>query len=137
MNDGILASRQLTPLENFTVDGADGAKVQSFVVKPPDFDPAKRYPVMFLIHGGPQGAWGESWSYRWNPQIFASAGYLVVMPNPRGSTGYGQRFTDEVSADWGGRAYLDIMAVVDEVAKLPYVDANRIGAAGGSTAATW
>lgn len=132
MNDGILASRQLTPLENFTVDGADGAKVQSFVVKPPDFDPAKRYPVMFLIHGGPQGAWGESWSYRWNPQIFASAGYLVVMPNPRGSTGYGQRFTDEVSADWGGRAYLDIMAVVDEVAKLPYVDANRIGAAGGS-----
>lgn len=132
MNDGILASRQLTPLENFTVDGADGAKVQSFVVKPPDFDPAKRYPVMFLIHGGPQGAWGESWSYRWNPQIFAGAGYLVVMPNPRGSTGYGQRFTDEVSADWGGRAYLDIMAVVDEVAKLPYVDANRIGAAGGS-----
>lgn len=132
MNDGILASHQLTPLEDFTVDGADGAKVQSFVVKPPGFDATKRYPVMFLIHGGPQGAWGESWSYRWNPQIFASAGYLVVMPNPRGSTGYGQRFTDEVSADWGGRAYLDIMAVVDEVAKLPYVDANRLGAAGGS-----
>lgn len=132
MNDDILATHQLTALEDFSVDGAEGAKVQSFVVKPPDFDASKRYPVMFLIHGGPQGAWGESWSYRWNPQIFASAGYLVVMPNPRGSTGYGQRFTDEVSADWGGRAYLDIMAVVDEVAKLPYVDANRMGAAGGS-----
>ncbi len=132
MNDGILASRQLTPLENFTVDGADGAQVQSFLVKPPDFDASKRYPVIFLIHGGPQGAWGESWSYRWNPQVFASAGYVVVMPNPRGSTGYGQRFTDEVSADWGGRAYLDIMAVVDEVAKMPYVDSSRMGAAGGS-----
>lgn len=132
MNDGILASRHLTPLENFTVEGAEGAKVESFLVKPPDFDASKRYPVIFLIHGGPQGAWGESWSYRWNPQIFASAGYVVVMPNPHGSTGYGQRFTDEVSADWGGRAYLDIMAVVDEVAKFPYVDANRMGAAGGS-----
>ncbi|MDZ7639527.1 MAG: prolyl oligopeptidase family serine peptidase [Bryobacterales bacterium] len=101
-------------------------------MKPPGFDPAKQYPVLSSCHGGPQGAWGESWSYRWNPQIFASAGYLVVMPNPRGSTGYGQRFTDEVSADWGGRAYLDIMAVVDHVANLPYADANRMGAAGAS-----
>jgi dipeptidyl aminopeptidase/acylaminoacyl peptidase len=132
MNDDVLATHQLTPLEDFWVDGAEGARVQSFVVKPPDFDPSKKYPVLFLIHGGPQGAWGESWSYRWNAQIFAGAGYLVVMPNPRGSTGYGQRFTDEVSADWGGKAYLDIMATVDHVAKLPYVDAERMGAAGAS-----
>jgi dipeptidyl aminopeptidase/acylaminoacyl peptidase len=88
--------------------------------------------VLFLIHGGPQGAWGESWSYRWNPQIFANAGYLVVMPNPRGSTGYGERFTDEINGDWGGRAYDDIMAVVDHVAALPFADPDRMAAAGGS-----
>ncbi len=132
LNDDVITTYQLTPLEDFWVDGAEGARVQSFLVKPPNFDPQRKYPVLFLIHGGPQGAWGESWSYRWNPQIFAAAGYLVVMPNPRGSTGYGQRFIDEVSADWGGRAYLDIMAVVDHVVTLPYVDAERIGAAGGS-----
>lgn len=132
LNDDVINTYQLTPLEDFWVDGAEGARVQSFVVKPPGFDPQKRYPVLFLIHGGPQGAWGESWSYRWNPQVFAAAGYLVIMPNPRGSTGYGQRFVDQVTADWGGRAYLDIMAVVDHVATLPYVDADRMGAAGGS-----
>lgn len=132
MNDDVLSTYELTPLEDLWVDGAEAARVQSFIVKPPNFDASKRYPVIFLIHGGPQGAWGENWSYRWNPQIFASAGYLVVMPNPRGSTGYGQTFINEVSADWGGRAYLDIMAVVDHVAQLPYVDPNRLGAAGGS-----
>jgi dipeptidyl aminopeptidase/acylaminoacyl peptidase len=132
LNDSILASHQLTPLEKMETEGSDGAKVQSFMVKPPDFDPAKRYPVLFLIHGGPQGAWGETWSYRWNPQVFAAAGYLVVMPNPHGSTGYGQAFTDAVSGDWGGRAYRDIMAIADNVGTLPYVDKNRMAAAGGS-----
>jgi len=101
-------------------------------VKPPDFSPMKKYPVLFLIHGGPQGAWGETWSYRWNPQVFASAGYLVVMPNPRGSTGYGQKFIDDINGDWGGKVYDDIMAVADHVAALPYVDADRMAAAGGS-----
>ena len=71
----------------------------------------KSIPVLFFIHGGPEGAWGETWSYRWNPHIFASQGYLVVMPNPRGSTGYGQRFIDDINGDWGGKAYDDIMAV--------------------------
>ena len=102
------------------------------IVKPPDFSPMKKYPVLFLIHGGPQGAWGETWSYRWNPQVFASAGYLVVMPNPRGSTGYGQKFIDDINGDWGGKAYDDIMAVVDHVAALPYADPDRMAAAGGS-----
>ena len=69
--------------------------------------------MLFLIHGGPQGAWGETWTYRWNAQVFAAAGYLVVMPNPRGSTGYGQKFIDEINGDWGGKPYDDIMAVVD------------------------
>ena len=68
-----------------------------------------------LIHGGPQGAWGQSWSYRWNAQVFAAAGYVVVMPNPRGSTGYGQKFIDEINGDWGGRAFDDIMAVADYI----------------------
>jgi dipeptidyl aminopeptidase/acylaminoacyl peptidase len=102
------------------------------VVKPPNFQPNQKYPVMFLIHGGPEGAWGESWTYRWNAQVFASAGYLVVMPNPRGSTGYGQKFTEDIKDDWGGKPFDDIMAVVDHVVTLPYADANRMVAAGGS-----
>jgi dipeptidyl aminopeptidase/acylaminoacyl peptidase len=132
LNDELLAKYELKPLEEFSVDGAEKARVQSFVVKPYNFQTGRKYPVLFLIHGGPQGAWGESWTYRWNAQVFASAGYVVVMPNPRGSTGYGQKFTDEINQDWGGRAYEDIMAVVDHAADLPYVDASRMVAAGGS-----
>lgn len=132
LNEPMLQQYQLTKLEEFTVTGAEGAQVHSFFVKPPDFDGTRKYPVLFLIHGGPQGAWGEAFSYRWNPQVFAGAGYLVVMPNPRGSTGYGQKFTDEISGDWGGKVYVDIMAVVDHVASLPYADPERMAAAGGS-----
>jgi dipeptidyl aminopeptidase/acylaminoacyl peptidase len=131
-NDGILNSHQLTAYEELWTRGSEDAQVQSFIVKPPGFDPATKYPVLLLIHGGPQGAWSQSWSYRWNAQVFASAGYVVVMPNPRGSTGYGQKFIDDVNSDWGGRAYQDIMAVTDQVAALPYVDPNRMTAAGGS-----
>jgi len=132
LNDEIVANYQLTPLERITADGPDSSKTESFIVKPPDFDPAKKYPVLFLIHGGPQGDWGESWTYRWNAQVFAGAGYVVVMPNPQGSIGYGQTFTDAVNSDWGGRAYQSIMATVTAVSALPYVDPNRMAAAGGS-----
>ena len=108
------------------MDGADGAKVQSFMVKPPNFTPARKYPVLMLIHGGPQGFWGHAWTYRWNAQVFAAAGYVVVMPNPRGSTGYGQKFVDEINDDWGGRAFDDIMAVADHiVSDVPYADAQQ------------
>jgi dipeptidyl aminopeptidase/acylaminoacyl peptidase len=131
-NDALLSSHQLTGYEEIWTKGSEDAQVQSFVVKPPGFDPAKKYPVLLLIHGGPQGAWSQSWSYRWNAQVFAAAGYVVVMPNPRGSTGFGQKFIDDVNSDWGGRAYEDIMAVTDQVAALPYVDADRLTAAGGS-----
>ena len=79
------------------------ARVQSFLVKPLRTSTARKYPVLMLIHGGPQGAWGDSWTYRWNAQVFAAAGYVVVMPNPRGSTGYGQKFIDEINGDWGGK----------------------------------
>jgi dipeptidyl aminopeptidase/acylaminoacyl peptidase len=132
LNDSVISANTLTPLEEISVESPDKTRVYAFVVKPPGFSSSRKYPVLFLIHGGPQGAWGESWSYRWNPQVFASAGYLVVMPNPRGSTGYGQKFTDEIRDDWGGRVYEDIMAVVDHVAALPYADADRMAAAGGS-----
>ncbi len=132
LNEKFLAEHDLRRLEEFTVTGAEGAQVHSFLLKPPAFDAKKKYPVLFLIHGGPQGAWGETFSYRWNQQVFATAGFVVVMPNPRGSTGYGSKFTDEINGDWGGKAYDDIMAVADHVEKLPYVDADRMAAAGGS-----
>ena len=132
MNDSLLAGVTLTPLEELWVDTADKARVHSFITKPPNFTPGRKYPVVFLIHGGPQGAWGESWTYRWNAQVFASAGYVVVQPNPRGSTGYGQKFTDDINSDWGGKPYDDIMTVVDAVAALPYIDNDRMAAAGAS-----
>jgi len=132
LNDTLLAQYGLKPLEDFWVEGADKAKVQSFIVKPNNFQDGVKYPVLFLIHGGPEGEWGESWTYRWNAQVFASAGFVVIEPNPRGSTGYGQKFTEDIKEDWGGKPYEDIMAVVDHVAALPYVDADRMAAAGGS-----
>src|SRR5215469_5106250 len=129
LNDAVLNNSQLTPLEEFWTDSPDGSRIQSFVVKPPNFQPDSKYPVILLIHGGPQGFWGHSWSYRWNAQVFAAAGYVVVEPNPRGSVGYGQKFTDEINLDWGGKPYDDLMAVADYVEKLPYVDSARIAAA--------
>lgn len=132
LNDAVLNSHQFTPSEEMWVDGAENAQVQTFVVKPYGFRADQKYPVLMLIHGGPQGAWGESWSYRWNPQVFAAAGYLVVMPNPRGSVGYGQKFIDEINGDWGGRAFDDVMAVADHIVTLPYADGSRMTAAGGS-----
>jgi dipeptidyl aminopeptidase/acylaminoacyl peptidase len=102
MNDALLSQIDMQPLESFTFKDANDEDVQGFMVKPPGFDPAKKYPLKFLIHGGPQGAWGNSWTYRWNAELFAANGYVVVMINFHGSTGYGQKFTDSISGDWGG-----------------------------------
>jgi dipeptidyl aminopeptidase/acylaminoacyl peptidase len=132
LNEKLLDSFEIPALEEIYTEGAEKARVHSFVLKPAGFDPQKKHPVLFLIHGGPQGAWGQSWSYRWNPHVFAAAGYVVVMPNPRGSTGYGQKFTDDVSDDWGGKVYEDIMAVVDKIETEPWADKERFAAAGGS-----
>ena len=132
LNAGAAARYGLPPFEEFWVDGAERAKVHSFLLKPHGFREGVRYPVLLLIHGGPQSAWRESFNYRWNPHVFAAAGFVVVMPNPRGSTGYGQRFTDEINQDWGGRVFDDLMAVADSVESLPYADGNRMAAAGGS-----
>ncbi len=132
LNDAVLSTHQLSGLDEFSVEGAEKTRVQCYMVKPPDFRTDRRYPAVVLIHGGPQGAWGEDWSYRWNYQVFAGAGYVVILPNIRGSTGYGQKFIDEINADWGGRAYDDLMAATDYAAKLPYVDPERMVAAGAS-----
>jgi dipeptidyl aminopeptidase/acylaminoacyl peptidase len=131
-NDSLLSSIAMGAVSDLWYKGADGAEVQALLVKPPAFDSSKRYPAIALIHGGPQGAWNEQWGYRWNPQMFAAAGYVVFMPNPRGSTGYGQKFVEEISGDWGGKVYTDIMNGVDQLAAMPFVDGTRLGAAGGS-----
>jgi dipeptidyl aminopeptidase/acylaminoacyl peptidase len=133
LNEAVLGEFQLMPYEELWLENPnDKARLHTFVVKPPGFQGNRKYPLLLLIHGGPQGAWSQSWSYRWNAQVFAGAGYVVVMPNPRGSTGYGQKFTDEINQDWGGKPYEDIMAVADHMAGQPYIDANRMAAAGGS-----
>jgi dipeptidyl aminopeptidase/acylaminoacyl peptidase len=131
-NANLLAQLDLNKAEDFEFDGAVNAKIHGFIVKPPQFDKAKKYPMVLLIHGGPQGAWPDSWGYRWNYQMWAARGYVTVLINPHGSTGYGQAFTEEISGDWGGAAYEDLMRGVDYVIKLGYVDPNRLGAAGGS-----
>ncbi len=133
LNDALLATLNMAPLEPFKFDGAEGRPVQGFIVRPPNFDPSKKYPVKFLIHGGPQGAWGDAWSYRWNPELMAAGGYVVVMVNPRGSTGYGQAFIDGVNGDWGGKAYVDLMKGLDAAeAQYPFIDRMRECALGGS-----
>jgi dipeptidyl aminopeptidase/acylaminoacyl peptidase len=142
MNDALLANIDLQPLESFTFKGANNEDVQGFMIKPPGFDPAKKYPLKFLIHGGPQGAWGNSWTYRWNAELFAATGnYVVVMINFHGSTGYGQRFTDSISGDWGGKPYVDLMKGLDYVEKTyPFIDKNReaaLGASYGGYMANW
>ena len=142
MNDALLSQIDMQPLESFTFKGANDEEVQGFMVKPPGFDPNKKYPLKFLIHGGPQGAWGNEWTYRWNAELFAATGnYVVVMINFHGSTGYGQKFTDSISGDWGGKPYVDLMKGLDYVEKTyPFIDKNReaaLGASYGGYMANW
>jgi dipeptidyl aminopeptidase/acylaminoacyl peptidase len=141
LNDALFAQLDLAPLESFWFTAADGIKVEGFLIKPPAFDPAKKYPVKFLIHGGPQGAWGDMWSYRWNAELFAANGYVVVMINPRGSTGYGQAFVDGVNGDWGGKPFTDLMTGLDYAEQhFPFIDKNRecaLGASYGGYMANW
>jgi dipeptidyl aminopeptidase/acylaminoacyl peptidase len=134
MNHALLSQIDMQPLESFTFKGANDEEVQGFIVKPPGFDPNKKYPLKFLIHGGPQGAWGNEWTYRWNAELFAATGnYVVVMINFHGSTGYGQKFTDSISGDWGGKPYVDLMKGLDYVEKAyPFIDKNREAALGAS-----
>src|SRR6184192_701684 len=142
MNDALLSQIDMQPLESFTFKGANNDDVQGFLIKPPGFDPNKRYPLKFLLHGGPQGAWVNSWTYRWNAELLAAtANYVVVMINFHGSTGYGQKFTDSISGDWGGKPYVDLMKGLDYVEKTyPFIDKNReaaLGASYGGYMANW
>lgn len=131
-NEAALAPFNMKPAEEITWQGAGGTQIHGFVVKPANFTPDKKWPLIVLIHGGPQSAFNDAWSYRWNPQVFAGAGYVVFMPNPRGSLGYGQKFVNEISGDWGGKAYDDIMNGVAHVISSGHIDKDRIGAAGAS-----
>ena len=132
-NDARLAQLDLSNAESFWFAGAEGTKVNGLIVRPPNFDAAKKYPLLFLVHGGPQGAWDDEWGYRWNPEVMAAPGYVVVMVNPRGSTGYGQKFTSEISKDWGGKVYADLMSGLDAaIAKYPFIDGSKVCAAGAS-----
>lgn len=133
VNNEVLSNLEFGEMETFWSEGAEGAQVQSILVKPPFFDPNKKYPMIFLVHGGPQGNWSDDFHFRWNMQMFASPGYVVVAPNPRGSTGYGQKFTDEISQDWGGKVYVDLMNAYDyAVDNFDFIDAENTFAAGAS-----
>jgi dipeptidyl aminopeptidase/acylaminoacyl peptidase len=132
VNDGLWKEVAMGEVSERATRSADGRSLQAWLVKPPGFDPSKKYPAVLLIHGGPQGAWTDSWSTRWNPQVWAAYGYVVYAANPRGSTGFGQKFLDEISGDWGGKVYDDLMRQADDLESLPFVDKSRIGAAGGS-----
>ena len=130
LNDEIADEVDIRPAEKMWVAGAAGTRVEVFIVKPHDFDPAKKYPLILNVHGGPQQQWQDSFRGDW--QVYPGAGYVVAFANPHGSTGYGQDFTAEISGDWGGEAFEDLMRVTDALAKLPYVDSDRMGAMGWS-----
>jgi dipeptidyl aminopeptidase/acylaminoacyl peptidase len=141
LNGRLLAQLDLSDMDDFWFAAADGTKLQGFIIRPPGFDAAKKYPVKFLIHGGPQGAWGDDWSYRWNAELFAANGYVVVMVNPRGSTGYGQAIVEGVSGDWGGKPFSDLMTGLDYAEQhYPFIDKSRecaLGASYGGFMANW
>ena len=141
LNDAVLAQVAMAPLESFWFVGAHGDRVQGFLVKPPDFDADKKYPVKFILHGGPEVPLGDEWSYRWNAELFAASGYVVIMINFHGSAGYGQKFIDQITGDWGGAPFEDLMKGLDYAEKTyPFVDKDRecaLGASYGGYMANW
>jgi dipeptidyl aminopeptidase/acylaminoacyl peptidase len=140
-NHPLLLQDLMSPLESFWFKGAHGDKVQGFLVKPPNFDANKKYPLKFIIHGGPEVPMGDEWSYRWNAELFAASGYIVIMINFHGSPGYGQRFIDEINGDWGGAPFEDLMKGLDYAEKTyPFIDKDRecaLGASYGGYMANW
>lgn len=133
LNDARVAAARFGAPEPFSFAGAGGETVHGWLVRPADFDPGTRYPVAFLIHGGPQGSFGNDFHYRWNPQAYAGAGYAAVMIDFHGSTGYGQAFTDAIRGDWGGAPLEDLLRGLDFVlARYPFLDRDRVAALGAS-----
>jgi dipeptidyl aminopeptidase/acylaminoacyl peptidase len=133
INAARVAAARMGEPEPFTFTGAHGDVVHGWLVRPAGFDQTKRYPLAFLIHGGPQGSFGNHFHYRWNPQVYAGAGYAAVMIDFHGSTGYGQAFTDSINRDWGGAPYEDLMKGLDHVLERhPFLDGSRVAALGAS-----
>ena len=131
-NDEFFATLDIPAPESIWYEGDGGAKIQSWIFKPAGMVQGKKYPFVYLVHGGPQGAWMNSWSYRWNPALWAAQGYVVMAPNPRGSTGFGQQFTNEISGDWGGKVFVDLMKGIDYADDLAFVNKENKAAAGAS-----
>jgi dipeptidyl aminopeptidase/acylaminoacyl peptidase len=141
LNNPTLATVAMSPLESFWFKGAHGDKVQGFLVKPPNFDPNKKYPVKFIVHGGPEVPMGDEWTYRWNAELFAADGYVVIEINFHGSPGYGQKFIDSIKGDWGGAPYEDLMKGLDYAEQhYPFIDKERecaLGASFGGWMVNW
>jgi dipeptidyl aminopeptidase/acylaminoacyl peptidase len=131
-NEVMLGHLDLPSTESVVIKGAGDTPMQIWILKPPGFDPKKKWPLVYLVHGGPQAAWDDGWSFRWNPQLWAAQGYVVALPNPRGSTGFGQKYVEEITGDWGGKCYEDLMKGAEYLEKLPYIDRERMAAAGAS-----
>lgn len=133
INSSLLSTIEMNEPQEIWFDGANARKIHGFVYTPPGFDKTKKYPMIFWVHGGPQGAWGNTWSTRWNPQVWAANGWIVVAPNPTGSTGYGQKLTDDISLDWNGKVFTDLMNGLDySIKQFPQIDESRMAAAGAS-----
>ena len=129
-NKALSETVDIRPAEEMWIPSPTGKKIHTFIVKPHNFDPSRKYPIILNVHGGPQMQWSDGFRGDW--QVYPGAGYIVAFPNPHGSTGYGQKFTAEISKDWGGKVYDDVMAVTDSLANIPWVDRDRMGAMGWS-----
>ncbi|HXK60028.1 MAG TPA: S9 family peptidase [Acidobacteriota bacterium] len=133
VNSKLIAQLEMNPVEDFWFTGARGRRIHGLLLKPPAFDPARKYPLVYLVHGGPQGAMQDDFHPRWNYQMFAAPGYVVAMVNFHGSTGYGQEFTDSISRNWGGYPFEDLMKGVDYlIDQYSFIDPDRLAAAGAS-----
>ncbi|MCH2214627.1 MAG: S9 family peptidase [Flavobacteriales bacterium] len=132
VNTGTYSELSLPEVKKRMVATTDGKEMVTWVIYPPDFDPAKKYPTLLYTQGGPQSALSQFYSFRWNFQIMASQGYIVVAPNRRGMPGYGVEWNENISKDWGGQVMDDYLAAIDDVAKEPYVDNDRLGCVGAS-----
>jgi dipeptidyl aminopeptidase/acylaminoacyl peptidase len=141
INDSLLSQVPMSPLVPFWFTGANNDKVEGFLVKPPNFDPSKKYPVKFIVHGGPEVPMGDEWSYRWNDQLFAASGYVVIFINFHGSPGYGQKFIDAINGDWGGAPFEDLMKGLDYAEQhYAFIDKERecaLGASYGGYMVNW
>jgi dipeptidyl aminopeptidase/acylaminoacyl peptidase len=132
MNAAVLKDIEFGEASSFTFKGWNGEEVQAWQLKPPAFNPNKKYPLLLLMHGGPENSWGNLFHYRWNAQLFAAAGYVVIAPNFHGSSGFGLKFMDAIKGQWGGAPYEDQMKAVDTALTWPFIDSTRLAAAGAS-----